>query len=102
MYILALFRLIQTWALQNKNHSHNIGLGLSLLLYLLQRIKAYTHTSTFARSALELVLELADSWAESVDSRTDSLKVGCPYEKCFIFQNCLESAHSVAVNASAS
>ena len=38
-------------------------------------LKARTHTSTFAGSALELVLESSDSSPESADSTTDFMRV---------------------------
>ena len=37
-----------------------------------QTVKAHTHTPTFVTSALELVLESADSSSESVDSNADA------------------------------
>ena len=59
-----------------------MGMGLNISALLL---KACTHMTIFAESALETVLESADSSPESADFTTDVVIVDCLYYTCFIF-----------------
>ena len=57
--------------LERTRHSAKIDLYVAYLYVCSCTLKAHTHTPTFAGTALESVLESADSSSESADSKAD-------------------------------